>query len=725
MTIQQRLVRVFSRIQKQAWDLWLDSMPPQMTSAQNLSDEAFLALFHHPQRPSGSGQRDALAARTALLQYYQDRSTPDWPGCPRLLIDLGVKVDQLSQQDLISLAEEILRYNLFPDTARPTLTAAGMIDWQVNPISDPAWLWRLNRHQWWPLLGLAYRQSGDERYASAFVNQLVDWIARNPPPPRQDERSPTWRLMEVGLRLRLSWIPAFALFSQSPIFTGEARWMMLRAIYDQARFLALFKTNRNHLLRESNGLAAVSIYFPEFKEAEVWQQCALNRLDRELTKQVNQDGSHIEVSTGYQWLVIDEFEETYDLLQAHGLSLPNEDLAAWLNKMYRMPAYIVRPDGSFPELNDGFLHWQYTRLAEAGEKFNWADLTFIGSQGKRGLLPETTSTAFHNGGLYVMRSDWTPKARYLLFDAGPYGGPHGHEDKLSLDVFAEGHPFIVDSGSYTYDSDDPWRAYFVSSVGHNTVLVDGQSQVRRWKKENLHPETISAVQAMWVSEANFDYVTSTYEDGYGHFKLHKPENAPMITDVIHRRYILFVKPDYWLLIDELQADQPHDYQLIFHTHPEMTAGIEAGKRVVLRAGKDQAQLHLIPADPAKVQVALSTGDEGAIPSWYSPGHYRKTPSTATIYVQSGQTSTRFVTLLCPYPAGQVAPQVTIEPLDLDSDHDQAYLVTTAHGCDYLMLSPDSQVKQFGPYSSTGLIAGVRVNQAGDIITRFEYKALDC
>ena len=84
-------------------------------------------------------------------------------------------------------------------------------------------------------------------------------------------------------------------------------------------------------------------------------------------------------------------------------------------------------------------------------------------------------------GRHVMRSDWTPEAKYLIADTGPYGGPHGHEDLLSFELFAYGAAFIVDPGSYTYNRTDPYRDYFVSSHGHNTVIVDGGSQVRRFR----------------------------------------------------------------------------------------------------------------------------------------------------------------------------------------------------------------------------------------------------
>ena len=45
-------------------------------------------------------------------------------------------------------------------------------------------------------------------------------------------------------------------------------------------------------------------------------------------------------------------------------------------------------------------------------------------------MPTETSHAFPYSGHYVMRSGWDKDATYLLFDAGPFGAGHQHEDKL-------------------------------------------------------------------------------------------------------------------------------------------------------------------------------------------------------------------------------------------------------------------------------------------------------
>jgi heparan-sulfate lyase len=233
-----------------------------------MSNQAFLNLFDIQKVSSSLEKGNLLKAQTALLDHYNTRVAQDWPLPPDTITDLRLNISELSQKQLIAQADSIVEFRIASDGSKPIITEDGKIEWCANPISSPEWLWRLNRHQWWPVLGLAYKQSGDERYANIFVGQLLDWIKKNPPPLKKDEKSPTWRLMEVGMRMRVSWIPAFGLFYESPKFTRDAKLAMLRSIYDHAKFLSRFKTNRNHLIRESNGLAYISIYFFEFKEAQ-------------------------------------------------------------------------------------------------------------------------------------------------------------------------------------------------------------------------------------------------------------------------------------------------------------------------------------------------------------------------------------------------------------------------------------------------------------------------
>lgn len=715
MIKKKSLHRIKTRIKK----IIYSDFEPRLSSALLLSSKSFLDLFNIKEVQAFKEKGNFSEAQNALLNYYQLREIPPWPKPSNIITDLRLNLEQMNQQELIQYADSVVDNKFLLDGKKPFFNSDDTINWNQSPISSPEWLWRLHRHQWWPVIGLAYYQTGDERYAKAFVIQMLDWVKKNPLPPKKDEKSFAWRLMETAMRMQISWISAFYLFFHSPVFNKDAKITMLCSIYDHAQFLSHFKTSQNHLLRECNGLASVSTFFPEFKKSKSWLQIAFSRLEEELKKQINPDGFHFELSTGYQWLVTDEFEKTKELLKINNLSLPREDIKIWLEKMYHVLAYIVRPNGTFPEINDGFIRWSSNRLAKAGKQLDRKDFIYIGTHGDQGAIPSKTSLAFENAGYYVMRSDWSKNAKFLLFDCGPYGGFHGHEDKLSIEVFALGTPFIVDSGSYTYESEDPFRAYFVGSQGHNTILVNGSSQVRRWSPDSMQAKRSSESTAIWVSKDDFDYAKGTFNEGYGHFALQKPQHAPIIDDVTHTRHILFVKPDYWLIVDELTSSEHYRYQLLFHAHPELEVAIHPGSSVMLKNQKLNSDLFIIPAESNHIKVKLETGSESPIQGWYSVDHHFKTPATTITYEFEGSKYTVIATLIYPNKIQSSCESIQLKPIEVFHGEGQAYRIKNDQGTDYLLISKSKGLKKFGNYQSSEIVAGIRLDKHGQVFTRFE------
>jgi oligo-alginate lyase len=88
-------------------------------------------------------------------------------------------------------------------------------------------------------------------------------------------------------------------------------------------------------------------------------------------------------------------------------------------------------------------------------------------------MPQLKSTVFPNAGYAALRSpanDWTEILKF-----GPHGAGHGHNDKLSEVIFAEGATMSVDPGTQFYGvpSHNTWDH---ATVAHNTVVVDEKSQ---------------------------------------------------------------------------------------------------------------------------------------------------------------------------------------------------------------------------------------------------------
>jgi hypothetical protein len=659
---------------------------PGIDSVQKLTDTEFLNHFvFQAESPLADLDNDV----NSLLSHYAKRTDSDWPAVPDVLTDLRIDLSAMSKDQIIERADRALAGDLHPSGVRPVFDQQGNIDWAVNPSSSREWLLMINRHAWWSLWAAAYQLTADDKYAEAFVSQLVNWIDRNPMPRQKSEHSESWRLMEAGLRMRVSWIPAFGVFFKSRQFDTVAKLKMLRALCDHGHFLSRYRTNRNHLVRESNGLIALALCFSEFGDADSWVHDGLQRLDEELRSQVNEDGSHIEMSVGYQWLTIDEFEVTQSILSRHDRHLPTADIDESLRRLYDFLAGVIRPDRSFPQLNDGFILWGADRLGNAAKRAGWSETLYAASAGEAGSKPNDASRSFPNAGLHVMRSGWDADALYFIFDTGPYGGPHGHEDKLSFELFAYGAPFIVDSGSYTYEKSDPFRKYFVGSAGHNTVMVDQMSQVRRWDDKHINPAVQNRVYGDWHSTKAIDFVSGRYEESYASFELTRPDDVTTVDDVVHQRDVVFVKPDYWIVVDRIEAAKRHDYDFLFHLAPDVIINKTGAHGAICQSERNGAQLCISAFSQQSLSCEQLTGSESPIQGWFSSDHYKKTPSPALVFRCGDAQSVCVAWLLYPLRSGDEADEIRTSMTE-NAESSRIDIQVSAQGrVDVISLSMDS------------------------------------
>ena len=155
----------------------------------------------------------------------------------------------------------------------------GKIDWHFNATDYKAgeahndeWQWQLNRMSFWSDLAVAYRATGDERYAEAFVQELRSWIAQCPVPAQADNGpGSAWRTIEAGIRSGGSWMDAFYAFRDSPAMGDEDLLALVHSLLDHARYLRGHHTRLNWLTMEMSGLYAVGAVFPEFQDAAEWR----------------------------------------------------------------------------------------------------------------------------------------------------------------------------------------------------------------------------------------------------------------------------------------------------------------------------------------------------------------------------------------------------------------------------------------------------------------------
>lgn len=253
------------------------------------------------------------------------------------------------------------------------------------------------------------------------------------------------------------------------------------------------------------------------------------------------------------------------------------------------------------------------------------------------------SRVFRDGGYAVMRNGWKKDAHQLVFDAGPLGcrvsGGHGHADLLSIQCSAFGEPFLVDPGTGTY-AEDSWRSFFRSTAAHSTVMVDGVSQAEpagpfSWQ------ERPRARLRRWVSTDEFDLADAEH-DAYA--RLRDP--------VRHRRQVLFVKPRYWVLVDDLVGTETHEVELRFQFGP-VKASLEPERWARAVAGGHALLIRAFASVP--LEARLRQGRLEPTEGWLSPDYGRRQPAPVLVYSGAAGLPLRIVTLLLPSVKEAAAP----------------------------------------------------------------------
>jgi hypothetical protein len=261
------------------------------------------------------------------------------------------------------------------------------------------------------------------------------------------------------------------------------------------------------------------------------------------------------------------------------------------------------------------------------------------------------SRLFQVGGCAVMQGGWERDAHQLLLDAGPLGcrvsGGHGHADLLSIQCSVFGRPQLVDPGTYCYTAHLNWRDHFRGSAAHNTVVIDRKSQAVSngpfsWRRR---PQ---AQLRRWISSPSFDYAEADH-DAYR--RLPDP--------VRHRRRVLFVKPRYWVVVDDLLGDDVHQVDLSFQFRPGALA--EAGDGWMRATGPEGRGLLVRAFAATPLQVETHEGCVEPIRGWMSPDYGLRVPAPQLVYTALEQLPLRIVTLLVPLDDGVPPPQAILVP----------------------------------------------------------------
>ena len=171
----------------------------------------------------------------------------------------------------------------------------------------------------------------------------------------------------------------------------------------------------------------------------------MDRLRQELEWEVYPDGVQIELAPTYHEVTRRNCAALFKIAKLNKVPMP-EDYLQWLERMYEYCLKAMTAERRLPPLNDSAYVPITRTLLEGAEFFDRKDFLWAATFGKQGKKPDFTSVAFPWAGQYVMRSGWGEDDLYLMFESGPFGTGHQHEDKLSMFVYGLGRVLLTEAG---------------------------------------------------------------------------------------------------------------------------------------------------------------------------------------------------------------------------------------------------------------------------------------
>jgi len=470
-----------------------------------------------------------------------------------------------------------------------------------------------------PALGLAYRLTGERRYAEAADRWLRALVAV----PRWNGSANLGRsAWVVGSALLYDWLydvlPAETRHQVRARLAAEGEILLEQAAY--------WRLLSNHSLIETSALGFVGLTLAgEADRADIFLQKARERTEL-IIEHAPLDGSwgegvqYWQYGLGYLLRYLEasrtagdrDYYPRYEWLKKTGFfaihfSLPGRpDLSVNFSDsggqdyvgsfLFYLPASVYR-NGYYQDFGN-------RARSSTAYKFSWMDF-LVYDPGVEPLDIRTLPTFKHfdDNDFVVMRSSWNADGTLVGFRAGAapgrrnqadprrlerrgFGPGHGHPDINSFCLFAFGKWLALDPG-YVHQK---WTR------DHNTLLVNGHGQAGEGKEwlDYMAFEERQPAPSILRAETNkvFDYLIG--DAGNIYVDQARVEHF--------RRHLLFLKPHTVVLLDDVKSHGPARIDWLLQARDKLT---QIGPRE-FEIAEDGVRLSIKPVLPLNYTANIQT-----------------------------------------------------------------------------------------------------------------------
>jgi Heparinase II/III-like protein/Alginate lyase len=430
----------------------------------------------------------------------------------------------------------------------------------------------------------AYAISQDQRFAEDAAHVLLGYAERYEAYPYHSasrETSSSWGRKAGGhlfeqtlteasaLAGRIG--PAYDLIHDSGVLS-EAQQRRIR----EGLLLPMLKNIDRNKAGKSNWQTwhnAAMLWGGALLHEPSWVEKAIadpdNGFYRQMDISVSKEGMWYENSWGYHFYTLSALVNMAETARHLGIDLWSD---ARLKRMFTLPVSYTMANGMLPRFGDDVNSSvkRIGRLLEAayhayqdpqmlpllGDRQNFEAIRLGRSVETKTELPELDSMVFKDAGHAILRTH-SPAGLTAAMTFGPYGGFHGHYDKLSFVFFGFGQELGVDPGrarsqAYRLPIHSNW---YKATLSHNTVLVDRKSQ-----------KPAAGKLRHFECQINYTAVAADCDAAY--------------PGVEQTRWLVMTGT-YLLVFDTLRSDVEHHYDWIYHNR---------GNQVVCGAARNETTL---------------------------------------------------------------------------------------------------------------------------------------
>lgn len=505
---------------------------------------------------------------------------------------------------------------------------AERIDYRRGDVAGGVrYCWELNRHGYFLTLAQAWLLTREHRFAERLLADWLDWITHNPP-----RFGVNWTsMLECALRIH-TWCWSLWFLADCDLLSEQNLQAILGSLWQQtaeiSMNLSLGSSANNHLIGEAAGMWTFSCLFPTARRTNRWMRTAYRILSREIPRQSTPDGVTVEQAIHYQVFVMEMALHAESIARQVGMPFP-EEYAQRMRASAQFLQAITDCAGHVPHIGDSddaevlpfcsqetspeavmvdTVRALYENAPPATLKAAFLSVQPAREgQNQKPLIP---SRLFAQGGYAVLRDG--EGTRVAVIDCGPLGwgsiAAHAHADALSLTLSVEGHPVLVDAGTYCYHDEPRWRNAFRSTRYHNTICVDGKNQSEMlgaflWgarAQVRIHRcHTSSLLDMLCASHDGFRRI------GCGE----------------HTRWVYWLKPDIWLVVDEVERSEGRRVEQCWLFSQACALQAEGDRMQVSCA---EALLWIQPISPVRFRQVY--GSEAAEGGWVSSSFGKKEPA---------------------------------------------------------------------------------------------------